>query len=513
MKYLLSSLFLISISLNGQITFNKSIHTNYSESALSVFPINDSSFITFGTSIESSQFFETNLQTNAINKFGDLVWFNSIIDTTYFYYFGLGGNATMTTDSLIAFGSGADFYNQDTRGEMMAGKFNLKGELLWQAFHGTPENDQGFRGTPTSDGGVIVCGATIGTNNGDKQGYLVKFDKDGHFLWEMNYGRDGFDTISNIYELSNGNLIFNLVSVGYADVINDTTAANVLVKIDKNGNIVSEKILNSDVGLGGGGFIKGNNKQFAIIRLEKQNSINGLNPDNYVISKLDSNLNKIWTYHFYTDYFKYPRNATILNNGNIIVCGGHFNNPDHVTDWGWMALLSKDGELIWEREDYVSHPLAQQQILYDVKPTLDGGFIAAGHTFNHQIDGEHSNIWLLKVDSMGNYEGQDTMFAPIDTMIVVTDSTDTMTTDTIIGIINISPQEMTVFPNPTNDLINIKTTLKIEQIIILDLAGKILFQQNNPPKSLSVKHFPTGLYRYFIYTNDKRVRAASFLKQ
>jgi len=61
--------------------------------------------------------------------------------------------------------------------------------------------------------------------------------------------------------------------------------------------------------------------------------------------------------------------------------------------------------------------------------------------------------------------------------------------------------EISIYPNPVNDYLNINSDKKISAISITDLTGKTLFEGTNLNK-IDVNHLPKGLYLIKIKTDN-----------
>lgn len=58
-----------------------------------------------------------------------------------------------------------------------------------------------------------------------------------------------------------------------------------------------------------------------------------------------------------------------------------------------------------------------------------------------------------------------------------------------------------VFPNPTNDVLNFSTTSKIEKVEVMNIAGVVLNTYSNSVQSISLGHLSKGIYFVRISTN------------
>jgi WD40 repeat protein len=79
---------------------------------------------------------------------------------------------------------------------------------------------------------------------------------------------------------------------------------------------------------------------------------------------------------------------------------------------------------------------------------------------------------------------------------------------------NVNEIDLTIFPNPANDLIhlNIPKNLKIEKTEITDLTGKIVFSSNQNENIIPINHLPSGFYFLSIQTQEKKKAIQSFIK-
>ena len=63
----------------------------------------------------------------------------------------------------------------------------------------------------------------------------------------------------------------------------------------------------------------------------------------------------------------------------------------------------------------------------------------------------------------------------------------------------------TIFPNPTKNLLQIKSNSEIEKIRIIDSLGKILLVQTQNNTEINVEHLSKGIYMLEISTGDGKI--------
>ena len=165
-----------------------------------------------------------------------------------------------------------------------------------------------------------------------------------------------------------------------------------IINIDKDGNILSEKIYdNCDCEscdsivekINGGGYILAGNYRPGTI-YEKP----------YIFS-IDNSGNLEWCKKIKKDDYDYSEVNKVIkssdNNGYILV-GSKINSDDVFL---WLVKTSMNGDVLWEK--IFTKPNARNNG-YDVKKMPDGGYIIIGNFWGNGFD----NILLLKTDEQGN---------------------------------------------------------------------------------------------------------------
>jgi len=118
--------------------------------------------------------------------------------------------------------------------------------------------------------------------------------------------------------------------------------------------------------------------------------------------------------------------------------------------------------------------------VWTVNTTTDGGCIIGASSFNYQVQNNERDIYILKVDSSGIITG--TNHDPP----------------------SINPQ-ISIYPNPGREMINVKTNLNHSMIYFYDLTGReiciqTLVSGSNP---VNVQKLKPGLYIYKILQNSE----------
>ena len=198
------------------------------------------------------------------------------------------------------------------------------------------------------------------------------------------------------------------------------------------------------------------------------------------IIKVDTSGNKIWNKYY--DSPKKMREISRmiqLSNGNIVATGRYWDwvNPQYFTSW--ILLLNNNGDSIWYHEYFYSMNKDAENIINDIKPTPDGGYICCGE-FSDGLNGIPQSLWVLKLDSTGWYYG--------------------------MGIEGEKgkgkSKKLKVFPNPSIDFITVdlsdfaqykNLSLHITNAELKELEV-VSVERNAKSKRINLSNYPSGVY-------------------
>jgi Secretion system C-terminal sorting domain len=171
---------------------------------------------------------------------------------------------------------------------------------------------------------------------------------------------------------------------------------------------------------------------------------------------------------YYPNEFQTVYSMSKTKDNNFILGGALFND---------FALTKIDtfGNVIWSR---TFNPFPNTSATnYKTIQTLDGGYLMCGVV-------TYIDILLIKVDSLGFLN-----FA------------------TSINPITKKETDLLIYPNPTNNIININTDLlkDIKTIKVYNLVGELLFQQNKNFNMVDLGNYSNGTYLISIETNQNTI--------
>ncbi len=304
----------------------------------------------------------------------------------------------------------------------------------WQVDLGCNNDDYFSDLEKTPDGGSIVLGTSFGGNTGNKTVYygdgdywLAKLDSTGQLQWQKTYGSDSYEVAASVTTTTDGGYI--ICGFSASDWGGNKTATLYgyydywVLKLNAAGYIEWQKSFGTTDGdfaidlvqTNDGGFIIGgtsdtqtsSNKLFA-----------GYGLKDYWIVKLDSNGTKLWDkcyggadYDVLTCLIKSDNGNLLLGGYSKSYIGG--NKTEHakgLNDY-WIIKIDSIGNIIWQNTIGGS----QEDFLFSAFRTSDNGFVLGGNSNSSITTDKTENkiglqdFWIVKVDSMGNVQWQNTI--------------------------------------------------------------------------------------------------------
>jgi len=385
---------------------------------------------------------------------GDTLWMRRYFDATKFYS---ADNVVQTADGGFALSGRTEVSETNSNPQMFVIRTDSLGSLLWYKEYGDPVDAGEFGGNiaETADGGFMIGAQILPTQTSNSNGYLVRIDSVGNFLWDIQLGSNQFyEGVVFVRALSDGNFILGR-GKGVQNIGNDTHTISQVIKMNADGDIIWEKAYGRVTKSSATLTIKENADATLIVQ---------------GVSKTENPVNEV---------------------GSVV---------------GTLAKFTADGDSLWMREySYQPEgtPLAfTDHHLRDVTPLPDRSYAAAGwvNVFNFPDNpGEYfgQDVWVFKTDSMG---------------CIVAGC------DTITGIEELLFEEQqtwfTYGPNPVKQRLNIYLT-NITQGLVNDLSfelrnleGKLIrqfyaSQFGGISYMLDIYNQPAGIYILSLRSENK----------
>lgn len=132
----------------------------------------------------------------------------------------------------------------------------------------------------TSDNGYILAGSTTANSNGGKDGYIIKTNRKGEFLWSKTFGAAADDNFDKIRQTTDGGYI----AIGTTKSFNYPAGEAFIVKTDASGNVSWSRVIGFGTADGENGcdIIQTSDKGYAIAG--RYNI--GINGSDWIVAKL-----------------------------------------------------------------------------------------------------------------------------------------------------------------------------------------------------------------------------------
>ncbi|MEL7269746.1 MAG: hypothetical protein AAGL34_09240 [Bacteroidota bacterium] len=258
------------------------------------------------------------------------------------------------------------------------------------------------------DGGYLLAGwIDQTTKNHVGKGYLLNVGPAGNQRWEKVITTNGNNRITNLFDNENGFLIV----MEEFPVENDLGQV-VLMQLDKEGNIISEKEFGGE-GMDvieimcpapdGGHFFVG------------ESSISGTDRQAW-IGKLSPSLNLLWQKHIGGKGNDRFTDCTVLQDGSLVAVGYQEKPKDSGGFYDAPLLIRMDGEgnLLWSKEPNFKEAGAIRGISKGKEDKL----ALAGYTRN--LDGKEFDAWVGMISTSGEMIWNKTVPSPgFDSLMAV----------------------------------------------------------------------------------------------
>jgi hypothetical protein len=366
-------------------------------------------------------------------------------------------------------------------------KFNQIGDTTFiKEFQDSVQVISSFNSLILSRDNNIFTVGTIGSNFSNRDVLVQKTDTSGNLIWKKSFGGLMAEEAYSIIENNSTSIL--LFGRKHSNIQNNYPW---VLKIDSIGNLIDEKWFIGGNGhpkvAGGFSATKGINDD--IVVTGSLDTIINVGDAQYPIffGIMDTNFNFNIKYAFNGAYPVRPYIIKQIKDSSYVAVG---YKEGAIT--GCIAKISKDGELLWQRE-YIYKQYGFNYFA-DFQETKDGGFIITGAT-----NGDTSqDMWLVKLDSLGLLN---------DSLIV--------NTGTVLA--NSSTNILQLYPNPAKEQLHLKIFFtqpqnEMAMLTVYDMVGKqilsenIILQQGKANHTINVSNLPGGNYIALVQAGGEVVK-------
>lgn len=324
---------------------------------------------------------------------------------------------------------------------------------------------------------------------------LIKADTSGNEIWKKKIGLPNYDEGALcIKPCANGNLLLG----GYKTLHGTSTQGPFVMRIDTSGAIIWQNFYPSATYANGsfdvmelpnGDIVFTGGKAYAITA---QGTLR-----RPMLTKVDAGGNLIWQKEYGEQAVAHDFFTFLLNEKNNFVVSGVKAFIDNSCN-GMAYEINQNGDSLFSRE-YAVQP-GSQNYFRDLVQAPDKGYVFSGFISPIFANGGTGNqdIWLLKTDSTF-CEGPFNCGYP------------TGVTEAEL----VEAGEMSAYPNPVNDVLNISSRFSFEKVELLSVTGQVLIRENTSSNNLALitNNLTNGIYFVKVSYNNGMSITKKVIKQ
>jgi uncharacterized delta-60 repeat protein len=311
---------------------------------------------------------------------------------------------------------------------------------------GGPRNEWFASSVETSDGGLVLAGATNSPKFGSElDAYVVRLDPDGHILWQESYGGTADDGVTTVLELADGDLLLLGYTLSFGKGAQDGWAVRLTpdgaVRWQKSYGGSGDDVFFAGLETAGGqtiaaghtsSFGKGGYDSWIVCisaqgELVWQKTYGGKDNDRFSaiapagdgwlvagatssfgagdadlsVVRLGSDGAVVWQKAIGGQASDYASSILPTEDGGWLVSGSTTSSGAGDYD-AWVGAFTAQGELIWQK----TYGGAADDFAEVLAAAPEGGFTFLGETHNAGQGG--SDAWLLSAGSDGEPRWQKT---------------------------------------------------------------------------------------------------------
>lgn len=368
---------------NGVSLYQKLYGGNRDETGEWLVPTSDSGFVIAGhTNSFGSGVYDGLLMR--VNKKGSVVWSRTIGGTGNDVLYGVKATSD---NGFIAVGQTRSYGNSAGDGWLV--KVDAGGVVQWSKKYGDGNinGESMYDVVQLSDGGYALCGAHQ-LAGGVSQSFVVRTDNSGNVIWSKQYDQPGSDEAWGLTEDGS-----SLIVVGFyrAPDLYD----GYMMKLDKStGSVQWRNTYDAEFGrhmlMAKVRVINTGYQVFSLIMDDFAGSNQQQCIWNIGTSGTVQTVRKIVVPGLQTSGYGW---MPLADGGFVVANGENLTNPDVL-----MTQVNASGTIVWSKK-FVRNG---RQVIRSMAASAEGGYAALGINNNAGTATDSSNIYLLRVDSLGS---------------------------------------------------------------------------------------------------------------
>lgn len=463
---LISLLFLCSLESQGQIAFYRVFGGKGYDKAEGVAQLPDSSYIVTGS---SSSFEDAPSQAFLLklNKQGFHVWSKEY------------GGAEFEEGRRVLFVPNYGYYIVGTSSSNGTGGFDgyvvftdLAGNQQWEKWYDNGAWERFHDAILLPDTSIVMLGETNANQEQVEDQYSMRIDKDGNVIWDQQSGGVGIDYLNKAVLVTD--TTFAVVGTGY--LADSLKSKGYIGYFHIDGSLLWDTLVGSN-----GEYIL-NDVQFVFNELKcvgQGLKVGKTDVDSYHIFLTPAG-SYILTDDFYNPnpnrYVGFVNYTAPPGNKYFVVTQG--NDPQYSYPGGEDFVVSRfAAAFFWDGYGAGYNALGQDQCNHIIQ-TNDGYAVLVGYHSDPGFSTGGTSLFIVKL-------GNDNAFPPVGTPSVFS----------ILKVEDLeNNRDISIYPNPFTELIQIDTKSNLEYIEVLDLTGKQVYTSSTSVSSIETSSWEKGTY-------------------
>ncbi len=263
-------------------------------------------------------------------------------------------------------------------------------QLKFQKIYGSMDIDYANSFVSTPDGGFCLVGGT-GPNMTDSSDVAVyRTDFEGNLIWSTRLSGSKDDWMNDLAPTFDG---YVLAGITYSSPLNPTHMDINIIKIDDTGFIYWQKSIGGSNHDEAFRILKANDGGYVIFGATQSF---GAVPKSALAFKIDSVGNQEWSYINSSIFSNVYYSADKTPDGGYIAAGTSFNSISGNLDDMFVTKMDSMGIVQWTKY----YGTTNADVAFDIKSTRDGGYILVGTSETNTAGS--ADQCVLRLDGSGN---------------------------------------------------------------------------------------------------------------
>lgn len=403
-----------------------------------------------------------------------------------------GGTATEVANSIelttdggyivagFAISDDGDVTGNDGGLDLWVVKMDSAGTMEWQKTYGGHGGEYGECIRQTTDGGYIIASTTT-SSDGDVTGFhgqydfwIIKISAAGDLIWQKALGGSDDDQAKSVIEMADGSFMATgWTSSGDGDVTDMKGCYDGwLVKLSSTGELLWQQTFGGSICDNGLSIAKTSDGGFIVAGSTSSPTQGYHGYQDFWLIKFTATGYEQWQRAYGGMGLDEANSVQQTIDGGYILAGFTYSSDgdvvvNHGTGDGWIVKTNSQGIMQWQKPVGGTDP----EELFCIEQSTDGGFIVAGMSQSDNgdlnVNKGYYDYWVLKLFQ-----------------------------DPFLSLTGQPLKNAGVYPNPADKSFQIvlPDNEMLENLILTDLTGKIVFEQKGDSKVVNIENLAPGIY-------------------